>query len=71
MNKIGNFFMTYFETMNVKKENISLDFRILALVSRVFQYNGGRTKPPSIGTSVRRSSGRRSGVAVRVVDCWQ
>ena len=24
-----------------------------------------------IGTSVRRSSGRRSGVAVRAVDCWQ
>ena len=23
------------------------------------------------GTSVRRSSGRRSGVAVRAVDCWQ
>ena len=25
----------------------------------------------NIGTSVRRSSGRRSGVAVRAVDCWQ
>ena len=25
----------------------------------------------AIGTSVRRSSGRRSGVAVRAVDCWQ
>ena len=25
----------------------------------------------SIGTSVRCSSGRRSGVAVRAVDCWQ
>ena len=25
----------------------------------------------SIGTSVRRSSGRRSGVAVQAVDCWQ
>ena len=25
----------------------------------------------SFGTSVRRSSGRRSGVAVRAVDCWQ
>ena len=25
----------------------------------------------TIGTSVRRSSGRRSGVAVRAVDCWQ
>ena len=24
-----------------------------------------------IGTSVWRSSGRRSGVAVRAVDCWQ
>ena len=24
-----------------------------------------------ISTSVRRSSGRRSGVAVRAVDCWQ
>ena len=27
--------------------------------------------PENIGTSVRRSSGRRSGVAVRAVDCWQ
>ena len=25
----------------------------------------------NFGTSVRRSSGRRSGVAVRAVDCWQ
>ena len=27
--------------------------------------------PDNIGTSMRRSSGRRSGVAVRAVDCWQ
>ena len=25
----------------------------------------------TVGTSVRRSRGRRSGVAVRAVDCWQ
>ena len=29
------------------------------------------TRGMNIGTSVRRSSGRRSGVAVRAVDCWQ
>ena len=31
----------------------------------------GHYKRHYFGTRVRRSSGRRSGVAVRAVDCWQ
>ena len=34
-------------------------------------YNSALVKVRNIGTSVRRSSCRRSGVAVRAVDCWQ
>ena len=36
-----------------------------------FQRDQNSNKAKPIGTSVRRSSGRRSGVAVRAVDCWQ
>ena len=40
-------------------KNSFLDERIISCQIKIY------------GTSVRRSSGRRSGLAVRAVDCWQ
>ena len=43
----------------------------LKLIFSIPEQNVDKDISKAFGTSVRRSSGRRSGVAVRAVDCWQ
>ena len=60
---------------NARILKFCLAFKILALFACDLNiYTGPTLKLGQgllIGTSVRRSGGRRSGVAVRAVDCWQ
>ena len=65
---------------NVARTNVAwTDVTVTVSVTKIFltwinvsRTNVARTNVTTIiGTSVRRSSGRRSGVAVRAVECWQ